>query len=137
MTPQLEFPFMGPPRFGGVTFDPDRDGERLKVQLIKVYALMCDSRWRTLRQIEAVVGKSPTQSCSARLRDLRKPRCGVLVVDKRHIARGVWEYRLLQADGSPFPRAAMPLPAWAESLGPPRETAARRRSPARPARSAG
>jgi hypothetical protein len=85
------------PLFGGVTYDPELDGERLGKQLTKVRELMLDGEWRTLRQCSDFTG-APEASISARLRDLRKPRFGEYVVERRRrgeAERGLWEYRVL------------------------------------------
>lgn len=65
-------------------------------QLERVYELMRDGKWRTLREIHRALGKGLDTSISARLRDLRKPFCGCRRVECRgrnHI-RGLYEYRL-------------------------------------------
>lgn len=87
--------------FGGETYDAERDGDRLKRQLSRVKKLMLDGRWRTLQQIADHTGDPPA-SVSARLRDLRKSRFGAYVVERRHIKRGLWEYRVLN-DPEPNP----------------------------------
>lgn len=79
--------------FGGSTYEPERDGERLSGQLQAVYLLMADGQWRTLAEIKDRVGGTDA-SVSARLRDLRKSAFGSHVVDRRHVARGLFEYRL-------------------------------------------
>ena len=78
----------------GETFDEARDGARLTGQAADVYALMQDRRWRTLGRITEVVGGSEA-GVSARLRDLRKDKFGNFRVERRHIQRGLWEYRVL------------------------------------------
>jgi len=80
----------------GQTFDSALDGERLNAQTKRVYSLMSDGNWRTLREISAAVG-DPEASVSARLRDLRKPKFGAFIVDRRRRGEpslGIWEYRL-------------------------------------------
>lgn len=59
----------------GATFDWQMDGDRLKKQFHRVWALMYDRKWRTLEQIAAEVGGSEA-GVSARLRDFRKERFG-------------------------------------------------------------
>lgn len=84
------------PGFGGETYEPERDGERLGRQLLRVKALMLDGEWRTLAEIGEHVG-APEASVSARLRDLRKPKFGGYVVNKRvrgEPRSGLHEYRL-------------------------------------------
>ena len=78
----------------GDTFDAALDGSRLNTQLARVTELMRDGTWRTLAEIQRVVGGSEA-SVSARLRDLRKPRFGAWTVGRRRVAAlGLWEYRL-------------------------------------------
>ncbi len=86
--------------YGGATFDPALDEERLNEQTIRIYRLMNDSLWRTLAEISAETG-DPEASVSARLRDLRKPDFGAFVVNRRRRtpSSGLWEYRL-QPPGS-------------------------------------
>jgi DNA-binding Lrp family transcriptional regulator len=79
--------------FGGDTYEPDRDRERLARQLRAVRVLMADGSGRTLREVSAAVG-APEASVSARLRDLRKARFGAYTVERRHVERGLFEYRV-------------------------------------------
>jgi hypothetical protein len=79
--------------FGGETYDPDRDGPRLRRQLQRVIRCMQDGEWRTLDQISRATGDPPA-SVSARLRDLRKPQFGSHEVDREYVSRGLWRYRL-------------------------------------------
>lgn len=85
-------------RPAGETFDPELDGPRLARQLNRVKTLMLDGHWRTLRQIAYVVGGSEA-GISARLRDLRKPKFGGYLVERRRSRdaaadAGLWEYRV-------------------------------------------
>lgn len=83
-------------RFDGDTYEASLDRERLANQLGRVRRLMSDSRWRTLLEISDATG-DPQSSVSARLRDLRKPRFGSLIVNRRRRGegrRGVFEYQL-------------------------------------------
>jgi len=64
-------------RFDGKTFDQVKDGKRLTSQLERVKKLMKDHQWRTLSHIHNVVGGSEA-GISARLRDLRKLKFGVI-----------------------------------------------------------
>jgi hypothetical protein len=79
--------------FDGATYDPARDHARLKGQLLKVYQLMSDGQWRTLRQIADAVGVSEA-SVSARCRDLRKSRYGSHAVERQHVGCGLFRYRM-------------------------------------------
>lgn len=83
--------------FDGETFEPDKDAKRLSTQQDRAFALMRDSQWRTLRTIAASLG-CPEQSASARVRDLRKPRFGGHKVDRRRVAGGLFEYRVVPAE---------------------------------------
>lgn len=67
--------------FDGKTYAPS-DGPRLGRQLAQAASLMRDGQWRT------------TQSVSARLRDLRKPRYGSHPVERRRVSAGVFQYRV-------------------------------------------
>jgi hypothetical protein len=80
--------------FGGETYEPERDHDRLARQLRAVRLLMLDHEWRTLGEIAAVVG-APEASVSARLRDLRKDKFGGYIVERRYVYRGLFEYRVL------------------------------------------
>ena len=81
-----------PPR-GGATFDQARDGKRLNAQHQIVLALMVNGDWFTLRRISELTG-FPEASVSARLRDFRKAEHGGMKVDRRHVAGGLFEYRV-------------------------------------------
>jgi hypothetical protein len=75
---------------------PD-DPKRLAAQMAKVTAVMADGEWRTLEQLATAVG-AETQSVSARLRDLRKPRYGSRVVERAYAGGGLYRYRLVITD---------------------------------------
>lgn len=82
--------------FGGKTFDPEQDGERLGRQLDRVRNYMVNSgQWWTLREIEAALDY-PQASISARLRDLRKDKHGAYEVKRRRrrSGSGTWEYKV-------------------------------------------
>lgn len=80
--------------FDGVTFDQAKDGERLTSQLRVVKDLMLDGIRRSLRDIEAITGYPPA-SISARLRDLRKAKFGGYNVERKRLAGGLWQYRIV------------------------------------------
>ena len=89
---QYEFDF----HFDGETYEPEHDQVRLGKQLMAVFALMQDEKWRTLGEIERITGY-PQASISARLRDLRKKRFGEYEVPRRRRgepSEGLFEYRL-------------------------------------------
>jgi len=81
--------------FDGTTYDPAKDKGRLTGQIKRVFACMQDGMFRTLRDIEDKTG-DPQASISAQLRNLRKPRFGAHVVEKRRRngVGGQYEYRL-------------------------------------------
>lgn len=88
-------------QFGGKTFEAEKDGKRLTGQLNRVRELMSDGKWRTLAEIQSVVGGSEA-GVSARLRDLRKHHFGGLTVERRltverqrRTESGLFEYRVL------------------------------------------
>jgi predicted HTH transcriptional regulator len=82
-------------RFDGETFDAEQDGKRLSRQLDKVLEFLLANEWVTLSSI-ANHAKCSESSASARLRDLRKPRFGSLVVErKRSEIAGIFLYRLV------------------------------------------
>ena len=96
--------------YGGKTFDPALDEERLNEQTVRIYRLMNDSTWRTLAEISAET-HDPEASVSARLRDLRKENFGSFVVERRRrglASGGLWEYRLLPP-GTAVPHVPRPV----------------------------
>lgn len=94
--------------FDGETFDPRLDGKRLTSQLDRVREFMLSDLvkytdgWEPLWMIVAKAGGSEA-GVSARLRDLRKPRFGGYIVERRRKAgcRSVWEYRVLRPPSKP------------------------------------
>lgn len=106
----LEFGDKAAPRviqFDGKTYDPARDGMRLGAQLLRVWALMSDGKWRTLAEISINTG-DPQASVSARLRDIRKPKFGGHAVEVIHLGRGLYQYRLVRKDGKRQAGPTMP-----------------------------
>jgi hypothetical protein len=81
-------------RFDGITFIPERDEVRLTGQLARVWDLMLDGKWRTLREI-ADSANATEASVSARLRDMRKQRFGSHEIEREHISTGLFKYRLI------------------------------------------
>lgn len=83
--------------FDGLSFVREHDSARLTGQLLRVFTLMSDGRWRTLREIADRVGGSEA-GISARLRDCRKSRFGCHNVQRRRRGDpklGLYEYRIL------------------------------------------
>lgn len=81
-------------RFNGADYVPSRDNERLCSQMERVFNVMSDGEWHTLWQVSDATG-APESSVSAQLRHLRKPRFGGHMVERRHVAKGLFEYRLI------------------------------------------
>ena len=81
------------PLFDGTTFDEEQDGERLTNQLarVKAYMLANAGTPKTLSEISRAT-RAPEASVSARLRDLRKPRQGSLVVERVRVGPGLFAY---------------------------------------------
>lgn len=88
--------FITAPKFDGETFVAERDGDRLRCQLVDVRTLMADGEWRTLSEIARECGypDSSIPGISARLRDLRKLKFGAHTVERRYLHNGLWEYRM-------------------------------------------
>lgn len=80
--------------FDGITFNEDRDGDRLRAQHRRVRAVLADGGWHTLAGIAAATG-DPESSVSARIRDFRKPKFGGHRVDRRYVGDGLWAYRMV------------------------------------------
>lgn len=79
--------------FQGNTFSPKLDQVRLTGQLKRVRDYLESGEWKTLTEISKATG-DPEASCSARIRDLRKPSHGFYTVDRRRRTVGQWEYQL-------------------------------------------
>ncbi len=104
-----EFRVHSKPEFDGETYDPLLDGNRLRHQLGKVFEAMMRGEWLTLEEIQQRSGQ-PQASISARLRDLRKPRFGSYILERRPRGErdlGQFEYRLLSATGGPVSRVIL------------------------------
>jgi len=88
-----------PLRFDGPEYSPARDQKRLTGQLLRVFNLMRDGKWRTLAEISAATG-DPESSISAQLRHLRKARFGSHTVlrerkESTQFHSGTFRYRLV------------------------------------------
>ena len=79
----------------GITFSQARDGKRLTRQLEAVWEVVKDGRWYSPFELEVAVGVS-WASVSARLRDLRKKRYGGHEVQRRRVAGGLFQYRVVR-----------------------------------------
>ena len=80
--------------FDGETYQHNFDFVRLKGQMLRVYSVVKDGRWRTLREISDECG-DPEASVSARLRDLRKDRFGAYDVLRERSDDGLHRYRVI------------------------------------------
>lgn len=83
----------------GDTFNPQLDAKRLATAQGRVYSLMRDGEWRTLRRI-ADLCECSEAGASARLRDFRKDKVaevfGAFNVERKRMASGgTWLYRLV------------------------------------------
>ena len=79
-----------------LTLDPLLDGARLNSLRERIRVLMVDGQWRTLREMQVVMGGEIT-GVSAKLRELRAKRHGAYAVDRRRVCdprSGHWEYRV-------------------------------------------
>jgi hypothetical protein len=86
-------------RFDGHTYNHSRDYKRLSSLLDDVKHLMSDGQWRTIPTICDTIGASSEASVSARLRDLRKPKFGGYIVERKFIGNGLWTYRVEERKG--------------------------------------
>jgi len=80
--------------YNGPCYIPEFDLDRLNGQILRVFNVMKDGRWRTLNQIAVQTG-DPSPSVSAQLRHLRKEKFGGFNVKKHRIQEtGLWLYQL-------------------------------------------
>ena len=77
--------------FSGSTYSKQRDGARLKRQLNAVFEIMLDGQWHSLAELSEKTG-APQASVSARLRQIRSIGN---VVERKHVTRGLFLYRLV------------------------------------------
>ena len=97
MIQQTAFPFAAD--HDGETYERALDKVRLNAQTRRVFDVMRDGQWHTLRGVALATG-DPEASVSARLRDLRKPKFGGFTVERRrHATSGTFQYRLLPPGG--------------------------------------
>ena len=94
---------MTPALFDGRTIaEDDTAPARLTGQMQRVVAAVADGRWWTLEDLAGAAAPATEAAVSARLRDLRKPRWGSNIVEREHVGRGVWRYRVQFSDAWPF-----------------------------------
>lgn len=84
--------------FGGATYDPARDYERLGPQQLAVNRFMADLKWHTPTEIMASGIKGTDSSITARIRDIRKEFPAHAAVERRRKpgaeSSGINEYRV-------------------------------------------
>ena len=81
--------------FDGTTYVRELDGVRVGNQLARVFNLMRDGAWRSLREIADGTEGLPEASISARLRDIRKEKFARwFTMESRRRTTGTWEYRV-------------------------------------------
>ena len=80
--------------FDGDDYNHERDSERLTGQLLRIFEVVKDGKWRTLKEIALLTG-DPEASISAQLRHLRKPRFGSHEVEKEYVDKGLYKYRVI------------------------------------------
>lgn len=77
--------------FQGSDIDQERDGNRLKKQIWRIYELMKDQKWRSLSEISKLAN-APEASASAQLRNLKKLGHKL---NKKHLGHGFYKYQLI------------------------------------------
>lgn len=85
------------PEFDGSDYEHRYDHARLSGQILRLFELMNDGQWRTLKEISALT-EIPEASASAHLRSLRKERFGAYTVNRRIRGireQGLWEYQVV------------------------------------------
>lgn len=85
------------PDHDGETYESERDKPRLNAQMRRVFEAMSDRRWHTLGDLAHSTG-DPEASISARLRDLRKPKFGGFVIDRKYVGNGLFTYKMGEPD---------------------------------------
>ncbi len=83
-------------QFDGSDYVHKRDSFRLSGQILRIYNIMKDGKWRTLDEINKITN-DPQASISAQLRNLRKKRFGDHCIEKRlktGYGDGLYEYLL-------------------------------------------
>lgn len=94
---------------GGETYVPEFDYERLNGQAKRVFDLMADGKWRTLREISAET-KDPEASVQARMRDFRAGKHGRLDAQAERVdGSSLWRYRLLIPERASVQQELVPV----------------------------
>lgn len=82
--------------FEGADYIQDRDFQRLACQIEKILTFCLDGKWHTVKEISLAVG-CPENSAQAQLRNLRKPKHGGWIVERRYVSNGLYQYRVRAA----------------------------------------
>lgn len=81
-------------QFFGAGYEHKRDQVRLSGQTKRVWDLMKDGEWRTLRSISEATG-DPESSVSATLRCFRRVQFGAHTVNRQYVKDGLHIYQLV------------------------------------------
>ena len=86
--------------FDGEGYDERFDKDRLITQLQRVYDMMRDSEWRSLKEISDTLtliygNRFPEASISADLRSFRRASHGSSIVERHNEGHGLFLYRLI------------------------------------------
>lgn len=84
--------------FSGADYSDKEDGRRLTGQMLRIFNVMKDGRWRTLGEL-AHLADAPEGSASAQLRNMRKQEFGGHTVNRRRVgdrSRGLFEYQVIE-----------------------------------------
>jgi len=99
------------PHFSGQTYDPAIDHARLSTALGRVYTVLSDEKWHTLKEI-AEKARTSEAGCSARIRNLRETQWQriykVAAVHSERITASQWRYRIVLGDKLPVVSDAAP-----------------------------
>ena len=86
--------------FKGEGYDSKYDKKRLITQLQRVYDMMRDSEWRSLKEISDTLtliygNRFPEASISADLRSFRRASHGSSIVERKNEGHGLFLYSLI------------------------------------------
>lgn len=99
------------PHFSGQTYSPELDHARLSTALGRVYTVLADEKWHTLKEI-AEKARTSEAGCSARIRNLRETQWQriykVAAVHSERLTASVWRYRIVLGDNQPVPAESAP-----------------------------
>lgn len=81
--------------FDGADYNHKRDSVRLSSQLERIFNLMKDGRFRSLKDISQIVGAGEA-SVSANLRNSRKERFGGHTLNRKSLGNGFNLYQIVE-----------------------------------------